>query len=334
MKKVFITDYFEECVIEKEILGNNVEVICLNQKDEEKFPDEIKEADGLLVWGSEVTEKTFKKLKRCKAVVRYGVGYDNIDIKSANRLGIDFANNPGYVTDEVADTTCGMILTFIRKIYLYNNKCQIFKKGWQENVLNENIIDAIRRSNEHKLGIIGAGRIGSAVAMRMKAFKMKIGFFDPNVNSGYEKTLGADRYDNLDDLIKSSTVISINATLNNETRGMINESFINQLANHTILVNTARGAIVDKLDTLYEGIKKGKLSGVGLDVLPEEPPSEHEKLIKAWKDKKNPISDKILINPHSSFYSSKSTVQMRIKAAENIARSIKGLKLKNIVKTN
>ena len=91
MKKIFITDYFEECAIEKEILGNNVEVICLNQKDEEKFPDEIKEADGLLVWGSKVTEKTFKKLKRCKAVVRYGVGYDNIDIKSANRLGIDFA---------------------------------------------------------------------------------------------------------------------------------------------------------------------------------------------------------------------------------------------------
>ena len=79
---------------------------------------------------------------------------------------------------------------------------------------------------------------------------MKIGFFDPNVHNGYEKTLGADRYDNLDDLIKNSTVISINAALNNETRGMINESFINQLANHTILVNTARGAIVDKLDTL------------------------------------------------------------------------------------
>ena len=334
MKKIFITDYFEECAIEKEILSDKAEVICLNQKNEEKFPNEIEEADGILVWHSELTEKTFKKLKKCKAIVRYGVGYDNIDIKSANKFGIDEANTPDYGIDEVADTTCAMILVLARKIFLYNNKCQFYEKGWQENVLNENIIDSTKRSNEHSLGIIGAGRIGSAVAMRMKSFKMKIGFYDPYVKSGYEKTLGVDRYDSLDNLIKKSTIISINATLNKETKGMVNKRFINKLTNHSILVNTARGAIVDKLDTLYEGIKKEKLGGVGLDVLPDEPPLKSEKLIKSWKDKKNPISNKILINPHAAYYSSRSVKEMRIKATENIFRSIKGLKLKNIIKVN
>jgi len=332
MKKVIITDYFKEAEIEKKILGKDINVICLQQPDENKFSSEIEDADAFLVWHAKLTEKTFKKLKKCKSIIRYGVGYDNIDIKSAKKFKIDCANTPDYGTDEVADTACSMMLSLSRKIFLYNNKSQFYQKGWQENVIEENVEHPVKRSSKINLGIVGFGRIGSAIALRMREFKMKIGFYDPYVNSGYEKTTGVKKYDNLDDLLKTSNIISINATLNNETQGMVNKDFIEKMPQGSILINTARGAIVDKLDTIYDSLINNNLVGVGLDVLPEEPPPNNERLIKAWKAKKNFISDRILINPHAAYYSSTSVVEMRIKAAENVARSLKGIKLKNIIK--
>tara|TARA_Y100001970_G_scaffold105894_1_gene132673 strand:- start:6175 stop:7185 length:1011 start_codon:yes stop_codon:yes gene_type:complete len=332
MKKVIITDHFKEAKIEKKILGKDVNIICLQQPDENKFSSEIENADCLLVWHANLTEKTFKKLKKCKSIIRYGVGMDNIDVKSAKKFKINCANNPDYGTDEVADTTCSMMLSLNRKIFLYNNKCQFYQNGWQENVVKENVIEPVRRSSKINLGIIGLGRIGSAVAHRMKAFKMKIGFYDPYIKNNSNKLKEVKKFDDLDDLLKTSDIISINCTLTDETKGMVNKSFVNKMKESSILVNTARGAIIDKLDTVYEALENKRLAGVGLDVLPDEPPSNHEKLLKVWKDKKNPLSDKIIINPHAAYYSSTSGIEMRSKAAENAARSLKGIRIKNIVK--
>ena len=331
MKKIAITDYFKESEIEKRIFGRNVKIVCLNPKNKKKFNKEIEEADGLLVWHAEITKEVINRLKKCKAMVRYGVGYDNIDINYAKKKNIVCANTPDYGIDEVADTTCGLIISLARKIYLYNLNSKNYKKGWQENVISENKTNPIKRSNEHNLGIIGAGRIGSAVALRMKSFGMNIGFYDPHKESGIEKTLGILRFENIEEIIKFSTIISINCTLNRETKGMINSKFINNLNKNTILVNTARGEIVEKLDVLFNGLKSNRLGGVGLDVLPHEPPKKQEKLIKAWKNVNNPFNSKIIINPHAAYFSSRSVREMKIKAAENMKRHLKGLKLKNII---
>ena len=179
------------------------------------------------------------------------------------------------------------------------------------------------------LGIIGMGRIGSAIASRMKSFNVKIGFYDPHINSN--KLSGIKKFKSLKQLTKNCDIISINSTLNKKTLGMINKKFVNSLKKKTILVNTARGAIVRKLDDLYDGLKSGKLGGIGLDVLPDEPPLKNEKLIKSWKNLKDPLSKKIIINPHAGYYSSTSVIEMRVKAAKNLKRAMQGLKLKNIV---
>ena len=332
MKKVFITDYIQNPDLEKKIFQDVAEIICLNEEDEKKFPKEISEADGLLVWHTKISDITLKKLKKTSAVMRYGVGYDNIDLKSAMKYGITFANTPDYGVDEVADTSCAMILNLIRKIHLYNSRIKIDFGNWQEEVVSLNKKFPIARTSEHKLGIIGLGRIGSSIALRMKNFNMQVGFYDPHVGSGYEKVLGITRYESLDELKSNSSIISINSTLTDKTNKMINKEFITTLNDNTILINTARGAIIENLDIILSGLKSNKLAAVGLDVLPEEPPKETDELIKIWKNPNNELSERIIINPHAGYYSSTSIKEMRTKVSKNMLSFLKGEKVRNIIK--
>ena len=185
MKKIFITDYINSPDIEKKFLSDHAEIICLNEKNEKKFPDKICDADGILVRHTKLSEITLKKLKKGIAIIRYGVGIDNIDLKSVEKYNHLFANTPDYGVDEVADTASAMILNFIRKIQFYNNRTKSYFGNWQGEVINLNKHNPIQRTSQHSLGIIGLGRIGSALALRMKSFDMKIGFYDPYVASGY-----------------------------------------------------------------------------------------------------------------------------------------------------
>jgi D-3-phosphoglycerate dehydrogenase len=325
--KVFITDYITSPDIERAVLGEGVSIECLNTEDEAEFPDSIEEeADALLVWHARITEKTIRRLKKCRVIVRYGVGYDNVDFRCAQRYGIPFCNTPDYGIHEVADTTCGMILAFIRKIFSYHHSAQRFSSGWQEHTQ-----PPIKRSTQHNLGIIGIGRIGSAVALRMKAFGISIGFYDPYVPSGYEKTLGVQRFESREELLKFSSIVSLHVPLNEETRWMVDERFIQNLNDNTTLINTARGKIVKDLDVLYDGLVSSKLAAVGLDVLPEEPPLPSERLIQAWKDVNSDFHQRIIINPHTSYFSDQAWREMREKAAENVKRILEGKSPRNLI---
>ena len=249
-----------------------------------------------------------------------------MDFKYAQRYGIPFCNTPDYGIHEVADTTCGMILALTRKIFSYHHMAQRFSSGWQEYTQ-----PPIKRSTQHNLGIIGIGRIGSAVALRMKAFGMNIGFYDPYVPGGYEKTLGVQRFESIEELLKFSSIVSLHVPLNEETLWMVDERFIQNLNDDTILINTARGKIIKNLDVLYDGLVSNKLAAVGLDVLPEEPPLPSERLIQAWKDPDSPLHHRIIINPHTSYFSDLAWNEMRIKAAENVKRILEGKEPKNLV---
>ncbi len=322
MKNIYITDYFTDTKIEKKIFGNSARVICLSKENRSKFSEKISKADGLLVWHAKIDQKLIKLMKNCKVIVRYGVGYDNIDINEAKKNNIICLNTPDYGIDEVADTAVSMILSFTRKTNYYNESCKNYKNIWQENVLKENLVNPIKRSDDIVIGIIGFGRIGSSIAKRLKPFGFKIGFFDPYLPSGYEKVHDVIKFNTLNELLKNSNIISINSHLNKKTNSLINRKFIMKMKKNSVLINTARGKIVNKLDDLYFGLKSGILSGVGLDVLPEEPPNIKEKLIKSWKNKKDPISNKIIINPHAGYFSTKSVIEMREKASLNLKNAL------------
>ena len=138
------------------------------------------------------------------------------------------------------------------------------------------------------------------------------------------------RFDQLEDLLENSDIISFNAPSNKLTKKMINREFISKMKMGSSFVNTARGDVIENIDEFYEPLKKGIINSIAFDVLPEEPPGE-SKIIKAWRNRENWIDGRVIINPHTSYYSKESFIEMRTKAALNVKRIIDGKVPYNII---
>jgi D-3-phosphoglycerate dehydrogenase / 2-oxoglutarate reductase len=311
--KIGITDYFlPPFEIEQRVFGNEVEIVNLDWVSS-GHPDYklATDLDGLLVWHADINDNVASFLRKCRVVVRYGVGFDNIDIASLENKGIIFCNTPDYGTEEVADTACSLILGLHRKIFQYDEECRLYADGWQEHILKP-----ISRSRNTCVGIIGLGRIGSSLALRLKTFGYQIIGYDPYIPSGHEKVLGYRRVLSLHELLSESDIISIHCPLTRETKGMVDTDFLSKMKPGSILVNTARGKIVNSLDDIEMALSTGQLYAAGLDVLPDEPPDKHCSLIQKWLTHEPWLRGRLIINPHTSYYSSISVEEMRTKASE------------------
>lgn len=274
--------------------------------------ERMKDLAAILVWHADVSRAFVEQLRTCEIIVRYGVGYDNVDLAAVSEAGIAFSNTPDYGTEEVADTTAAMILNHVRRVTEYDEKARHFTKGWQENTLSPLV-----RTSRRTLGIIGMGRIGTSVVRRMRPFGFRVLGYDPYVPSGHEKALGYDRAQSLYELLSESDVVSLHCPANEETRGIVNEEFVQAMRPGAILVNTARGSLIDSLDPVYKGLQEGHLSAVGLDVLPNEPPEKHP-LIEAWKSGDSWLLGRLTVTPHTAYYSESAWYEMRYKAAETV----------------
>ena len=322
---IYITDYIDEPDLEQAIIGKCLQSFVGKHQDRS-------DVEVLLVWHFDVNELSLADFPKVKAIVRYGVGFDNIDLDFCRRRGIKVFNNPDYGVDEVSDTALAMIMNFSRCTSAYNNKSRDLVlnsdplKPWQEHT-NKNAL----RLKDATLGLVGVGRIGSALALKMKNIIGSIHFYDPYVAVGYEKVLGANRYDSLEGLLGSSDIVSLHAPLSAETKGLINESFVNSLKDGCILINSARGGLLSSYACLYTGLKSGKIAAVGLDVLPQEPPSldASDKFLGSWLDIKGEFSERIIINPHTAYYSSQSYKEMREKAASMALKALKDEQVQN-----
>lgn len=287
-------------------------------------PSALQKLDALIVWHMPVTWITAQHLSRCRIVVRYGTGYEKVDIPSLDRAGIPFCNTPDYGTEEVADTACGMILDLQRRISSYDAVSRKFSGSWQENIQRP-----IRRTGTRTLGLIGVGRIGTAVINRMKAFGYRIIGFDPYQPSGHEKAVGYHRMSTLDELLSASDIVSIHCPLNDETRGLINSETLALMKRGASLVNTSRGAIILDLLCLAAALRSGALGSVALDVLPTEPPAADDPVITAWKNRESWLDGRLIINPHSAYYSEEALYEMRYKAAETVRLLLVEGKIRN-----
>lgn len=308
-----MTDYIQNPDIEKEILG--------------RFYSEIKSSGCtvFLAWNDEIDAAWLDRFPKLEAIIRYGVGYDKIDISEAARRGIIVCNTPDYGTDEVSDTALAMVLNISRGISSYNLAARGYHDSWQLNTDKR-----IRRHSELKLGVIGAGRIGGSLILKANACKLRTFFYDPYKPRGHEKMLNSLRYDNQDELLADADILSINCPLTDETRGMIDETFIAKMKAGASLVNTARGGILADIDLLYGPMKSGHLAHAGLDVLPDEPPGK-SKLIDAWRGGEDWLAGRLMINPHTGYYSQEAYIEMRQKTALNALRVIEGKRPFNIV---
>jgi D-3-phosphoglycerate dehydrogenase/C-terminal binding protein len=179
-------------------------------------------------------------------------------------------------------------------------------------------------------GIIGLGRIGTAAALRAKALGMDVAFYDPYAVDGIDKALGVRRVEKLEELCSQAFVLSPHCPLTEETRHIVDARRIALMPKASYLVNTSRGATVDAT-AIPAAIRSGKLAGAAIDVLPFEPPPEDHPLLVAWRDPADPCHDRVIMNPHSAFYSEEGLLDMRVKGAQAIRRALLGEPLRNVV---
>jgi C-terminal binding protein len=310
---VYITDYVSNPDLEREVLR------------EALSSDPHEGIEVLIVWHDTINEEYLSRFPNLKAVVRYGVGHDNLDLAALKARGIYACNTPDYGVDEVSDTAIAMIMAISRGIVRYDSLSRGYRSNWQENTDK-----SIKRGTEQVVGVVGAGRIGGSVLFKARAMGFKTVFYDPYKPSGHEKTFGASRTDCMEELLGQSDIVSVHCPLSAETKGMIDRKFVDCMKDGASLVNTARGKLVEDLEVFHEPLKSEKLSCVYLDVLPDEPPGEGA-LINAWRKRESWVDGRFLINPHSAYYSGLAYTEMRQKAAANAKRVIQGLKPVNIV---
>jgi D-3-phosphoglycerate dehydrogenase/C-terminal binding protein len=316
----------EALEIERTVLGDLAEVEALDAHDESELAGRVENADAVMLYHAiGLSARTIGRLEHCRAIVRCGAGYDNVDCDAARRCGIPVANVPDYGTEEVADSAIGLMLALTRGITALNTRLRTGDGVW-----DYSLTAPLYRLRNQVFAIIGLGRIGTATAVRAKAFGMDVCFYDPYKPDGYDKALGLHRARRLEELLERAHVVSLHCPLTEETRHMMNDSSISLMPKGSYLLNTARGAVLDTA-AIPGAIASGQLAGAGIDVLEREPPSDHDPLLQAWRDPNHPAYERVLINPHSAFYSEEGLEEMRRKGAEECRRALLGEPLRNVV---
>ncbi len=312
---VVITDFLDESEVESPILGAGVKVVVAGAQCEADLAPLLAEADALLLFHdiASVTDLTFARAPKLKVVVRAGVGYNNVDLVAAGRRGIGVCNVPDYGTEEVADHSIAMLLSLVR--HLPDCDASIRRGEWDYRIAHNTT-----RLRGKTLGLIGCGRIGAATALRAKAFGLDVVFYDPYVPPGTEKALGIRRSLKLEPMLEQCHFLSLHCYLGDTSHKVINAATLALLRPGAILINTARGPVVDQ-DALLDALDSGRLYAAGLDVFEREP----------LDDDRLRNHPRVLLSPHSAFYSLEGFVELRSKAATEIARILDGEPPLNLV---
>ena len=290
--------------------------------------DLIANADALVVWHETAIDRPLiDRLKRCKVIVRVGAGFDHIDLQAAARAGIPVCNTPDYGTSEVADHALALLLALTRGITAYHDHLRL------DPVAHYDFTRAplVRRMRGTVMGLVGLGRIGTATALRAKAFGMRVIAHDPHLASGAEIAVGVERIGSLEALLTASDVVSLHAPLTAETRGMIGAAALKAMKRSAILINTARGALVDT-DALLAGLAAGEIAGAGIDVLPEEPPRGDDPVALCYADlDRSGVKDRLIVTPHAAWSSPESQTDARRLSAETAMLRLRHGRLRNLV---
>jgi len=307
-----------DCSVEMPILKDVATVaFCDAQSTSEIHEKVLNEAVGALMWHTiQLTKEDLEKFKALRIVVRIGSGVDNIDVKAAGEMGIAVCNVPGYGVEEVADTTLCLILNLYRRTYWLANMVKEGKKITGPEQLKDAAFGCARIRGD-TLGIVGLGRIGSAVALRAKAFGFNVIFYDPYLPDGIEKSLGLERVYTLQDLLFKSDCVSLHCTLNEHNHHLINEYTIKQMRPGAFLVNTARGGLVDEA-ALALALKDNRIRACAVDVHENEPYNVFSG--------NSPLKDapNLIVTPHAAFYSEAAAIELREMAASEVRRAIVG----------
>jgi phosphoglycerate dehydrogenase-like enzyme len=303
-----------ECTAERAVIGDAAEVrryLCASDAD---FTDEICGADALIVWhNTPIGAGGIGRLRKCRALIRNGVGFDSVDIAAARDRGIAVCNVPDYGTEEVADHAIALAMALCRQLFPLDQEAK--RLGWMIRVEPR-----LRRLRELTFGVVGLGRIGTATALRAKALGFRVLFHDPYLPNGADKAVGVSRVRTLDELLPQVDVLSLHCPLTTETRHLIAERELALMKQEAFVVNTARGAVIKKA-AILAALREGRIAGAGLDVVEDEP-------LKTAEEASTP---NLICTCHAAFCSVESKLEMRATSARVARAAVLGEPLENVV---
>jgi len=305
---VAITDYvFPSLEPERKVLESlGAELRPAQCESEEEIVELTRDADAVLNCYAKMTARVIESLQRCKIIARYGIGVDNVDLVAASKARILVTNVPDYCVDEVSDHALALILSLARNIVAAD--AGVKSGNWSVTAHGE-----IRRLRGQTLGLIGFGKIAKALASKVQPLGMKVLVHDPYLDAELISRHGAEAI-SLDRLLAEADAISIHVPLSPETRNLIGDRELALMKATAFLINTSRGGIVDER-ALADALQQRQLGGAALDVLEVEPPPADHPLRQA---------PNIILTPHLAFYSRESVIELQTKAAEEVARVLKG----------
>jgi phosphoglycerate dehydrogenase-like enzyme len=292
--------YDDGGVLERTIGRDLIDLRVEKWRSQSELNDELLTgADGMLVWQMVTLDApTIARLKNCKIIVRCGTGYNNIDVAAATARNIPVCNTPDYGTAEVADHTIALLLALERGLLPFD---EALRADPVKNFDHRTFLDQ-RRLSGRVFGTVGLGPVGTATALRAKAFGLRVITCDPFLPRGQELALNIDRVETLDELLAQADILSLHAPLTAQTANLINAGTLAKMKSGTTLLNTARGGLVD-WDALYEAMKSGHVRSAGLDVLPTEPPDPVPRLLRAYAERESWLRGRLLITPHAAWSS-------------------------------
>lgn len=314
VEEIVVTDYdFPNLSIEGDVVADTeVEI----RGEQARTPEEVIEvaegADGLLVQYAEISEAVFEALPELKAVGRYGIGVDSIDLDAATEHEVQVLNVPDYCLEEVPTHALSLLLTCIRKVSMYDAQ---IKKGTWDWTLGK----PIPRLTGSTLGLVGFGKLPQRLIELVAGFDLDVLVYDPYVSAEDVEAKGAQKVE-FDELLDRARYISIHAPLTDETRNLFDEDAFGSMRGDAILVNTARGGLID-IEALERAIETDEIAGAGLDVLPDEPPEPNAVI----------DDDSVVYTPHVAWYSESSIETLRRTVTEDVLRVINAESPKNPV---
>ena len=305
--KVVLTDYvWESLEVEKKILAGLGELVPLQTKKPEEFLAQAQDCDALLnTYAGPITAEVMSGMPKCRIIARYGIGVDTIDLEAATEAGIIVTNNPTYCIEEVAEHTMALLLAAARKVAFYD---RMVRGGRWEVPPGKPMF----RLSGSTLGLVGFGNIARQVAVRAAAFGMRILYSDPFIKEGQFDAPGKKM--ELHDMLAESDFVSLHPPLMPQTRKMINDEAFSRMKPTAVLVNCARGPIIDT-DALVRALDAKKIAGCALDTTDPEPlPDPHP-----LRGREN-----VIINPHAAWYSEQAMVGLQSGAPNEVRRVLSG----------
>ncbi|WP_105384463.1 C-terminal binding protein [Neorhizobium alkalisoli] len=289
--------------------GLDAEFIERTLLTEDELIAEAKDADALMVLREPITARVLSELKNLKVIGRFGVGLDSIDVEAATKAGVQITYVPDSNLDEVSTHTMALILSFARKLKVYDSAVRQGRWAAMDDGAG------IARPSGQVVGLIGFGQIGRLTAGKARAFGYEIIAYDPYMSAEKVTAAGA-RPVSLDELLAQADFVSLHIPVTPETRNIISAETLKKMKRGAVVINVSRGGLVDEA-ALADAIRSGHIAGAGIDTFEKEPPSPNNPLLSL---------DQVIVSPHAAHYSAQSYAEVRSKVFADVAAVLKGEK--------